>query len=427
MSITIFRDTEANAIFIEDSNGVQFLNSLQAFMVNPLDVVVSVKDLARGIEVFTGIPYDDFVDETAIQHGLTATDTTNNLNALFASGGGFAAPVITSSLSINTTENAGINYEMIAVGGVGYEWLNLPAGLVTVEGNIRKLIGSIATDGVYTPTMTAVNFFGADTETLTITVSNPPYSNSKSVKFNNNDYCDAAATTSNPFYRAANGSGSGDSWTVSGWFKGGTSSDSQQTIISFGGTDKDNEGRVWVYWDGNSSKEQLVLKYGSEDDWLRFTTPDNSMVDNTWVHFMVTYDGGTTGSNGGSINDYYSRFEIWIDGSSQTLTKENSNDGWDSSVKDEQFRMGEVVFGGKHMRNNDFVDEIAIWGSDQTANIALIYNSGVTHDLSSLATPPNHWWRMGDNDTFPDLLDNIGSLDFEMFNMTAGDIVNDTP
>ena len=89
--------------------------------------------------------------------------------------------------------------------------------------------------------------------------------------------------------------------------------------------------------------------------------------------------------------------------------------------------MGEVVFGGKHMRNNDFVDEIAIWGSDQTANIALIYNSGVTHNLSSLATPPDHWWRMGDNDAFPDLLDNIGSLDFEMFNMTAGDIVNDTP
>ena len=37
MSVTIYRDSEANAIFIEDSNGVQFLNSLQAFMLNPLD------------------------------------------------------------------------------------------------------------------------------------------------------------------------------------------------------------------------------------------------------------------------------------------------------------------------------------------------------------------------------------------------------
>ncbi len=427
MSVTIYRDSEANAIFIEDSNGVQFLNSLQAFMLNPLDVVVSIKDLAREIEVFTGIPFAEFIDETASQHGANATDTTNNLNALFASGGGFAAPVITSSLSINTTENVGINYEMIATGGVGYEWSNLPAGLVTADGNIRKLIGSIAVDGVYTPTMTAVNFFGSDTETLTITVSNPPYSNTKSVKFNNSDYCDATANTSNPFYRPTNGVGSIDAWTVSGWFKGGTSSDQNQTIISFGGTDKDNEGRVWIYWNGNSSKERLVLKYGSEDDWIKLETPDNAMVEGDWVHFIVTYDGGTTGIDGNDINDYYSRFAIWIDGVSQTLITSNNNDGWGSSIKDEQFRIGEVVFGSKHMRNNDFVDEISIWSSDQTANVAAIYNSGTTHDLSSLTTPPDNWWRMGDGDTFPDLQDNIGSLDFEMFNMTAGDIVNDTP
>ncbi|HHZ94899.1 MAG TPA: hypothetical protein EYN67_04915 [Flavobacteriales bacterium] len=237
----------------------------------------------------------------------------------------------------------------------------------------------------------------------------------------------ASALTSNPMYRAANGVGAGDAWTICGWFKGGTSSDTNQTIISYGGTDKDNEGRVWVYWDGNSSKEQLVLKFGSEDDWLRFTTPDNSMVDNTWVHFIITYDGGTTGSNGGSINDYYSRFEIWLDGVSQTLNKENSNDGWDSSIKDEQFRIGEVVFGGEHMRNNDKVDEVAIWSSDQTANVAAIYNTGTPHDLSLLTTAPDNWWRMGDGDTFPTITDQISTLDFTMFNMTVGDIVNDTP
>jgi hypothetical protein len=34
---------------------------------------------------------------------------------------------------------------------------------------------------------------------------------------------------------------------------------------------------------------------------------------------------------------------------------------------------------------------------------------------------------MGDDDTLPTLTDNIGTLDFTMTNMTAGDIVNDTP
>jgi len=427
MSIIIYRDSAANAIFIEDANGVQFLNSVQAYLVNPLDVVVSIKDLARDIDIFTGIPFAEFINDSAVAYGATAPLTVNALNAVFTGSGGDNAPIITSSLTVNTTENVTINYEMVATGGVGYEWTNLPAGVVTVEGNVRKIVGSIAADGVYTPTMTAVNYFGSDTETLTITVSNPPYSNTKSINFNNNDYMNASALTSNPMYRAANGTGSGDAWTICGWFKGGTSSDTNQTIISYGGTDEDNEGRVWVYWDGNSSKEQLVLKFGSEDDWLRFTTPDNSMVDNTWVHFIITYDGGTTGSNGGSINDYYSRFEIWLDGVSQTLTKENSNDGWDSSIKDEQFRIGEVVFGGEHMRNNDKVDEVAIWSSDQTANVAAIYNTGTPHDLSALTTAPDNWWRMGDGDTFPTIEDQISTLDFTMFNMTVGDIVNDTP
>lgn len=427
MSIIIYRDSEANAIFVEDANGVQFLNSLQAYLINPLDVVVSIKDLARDIDIFTGIPFAEFVNDSAVAYGATAPLAVNALNAVFTGSGSDIPPVITSTLTINTTENVAINYELIATGGVGYEWSNLPAGLVTVEGNVRKLVGSIAVDGVYTPTMKAVNYFGNDTETLTITVSNPPYSNTKSINFNNNDYMDASALTSNPMYRAANGTGSSDAWTICGWFKGGTSSDSNQTIISYGGTDKDNEGRVWVYWNGNSSKEQLVLKFGSEDDWLRFTTPDNSLVDNTWVHFIITYDGGTTGSNGANINDYYSRFEIWLDGVSQTLNKENSNDGWDSSIKDEQFRIGEVVYGGKHMRNNDKVDEIAIWSSDQTANVAAIYNGGTTHDLSSLTTAPDNWWRMGDGDTFPTITDQISTLDFTMFNMTVGDIVNDTP
>ena len=427
MSIIIFRDEQANAIFVEDANGVQFLNSLQAILVNPSDTFLSVKDLARDIDIFTATPYAEFVDQSLVAYGSDASTTVNALNALFTGSGLNVPPVITSPLTVNTTENAVINYELTATGGVGYEWENLPVGLVTVEGNVRKLVGSIAADGVYTPTMKAVNYFGDDTETLTITVSNPPYSNTKSVNFNNNDYMNATANTNNPMYRAANGTGSGDAWTIAGWFKGGTSSDSNQTIISYGGTNKDDEGRVWVYWDGNSSKEQLVLKFGSEDEWLRFTTPDNSLVDNTWVHFIITYDGGTTGSNGGSINNYYSRFEIWLDGVSQTLNKENSNDGWDSSIKAEQFRIGEVVFGGKHMRNNDKVDEVAIWSSDQTVNVAAIYNSGTTHDLSALATPPDNWWRMGDADTFPTISDNIGPLDFTMFNMTVGDIVNDTP
>ena len=70
---------------------------------------------------------------------------------------------------------------------------------------------------------------------------------------------------------------------------------------------------------------------------------------------------------------------------------------------------------------------MAIWSSDQSANIADIYNSGVTHDLAILSNPPQHYWRMGDGDTFPLLEDAIGSLNATMVNMTVADIVSDVP
>ena len=42
-------------------------------------------------------------------------------------------------------------------------------------------------------------------------------------------------------------------------------------------------------------------------------------------------------------------------------------------------------------------DEYAVWDSDQSANIAEIYNGGIPGNLDSLA--PLGWWRMGDDDS----------------------------
>ena len=77
------------------------------------------------------------------------------------------------------------------------------------------------------------------------------------------------------------------------------------------------------------------------------------------------------------------------------------------------------------------IDEVAIWGTDQRANATAIYNSGVPFDLSTLAAPPTHWWRMGDDDSWSGsqwlLNDNIGSYDLGSINMELGDRVIDVP
>lgn len=90
-----------------------------------------------------------------------------------------------------------------------------------------------------------------------------------------------------------------------------------------------------------------------------------------WNHFMLVRD---------SSNDV----EAWVNGSSIGT----------SSVSGTR-RIGR--FGNATWENEAFggeMDEIALWGSDQSANVSTIYNSGAPTDLSGLS--PLSWWRMGD-------------------------------
>ena len=152
MTIKIFKDQNANAVFIENSNGVQFLNSLQATMDDPSDVKINITDISKDINIFTQVPFGDFVDQVGSSYGATANDVCNALNAEFSASGSSTGvpPTITSATTVNMTQGDTLNYELVATKGVGYEWSNLPSGVVNVEGNMRKLIGgSTLTAGTY--------------------------------------------------------------------------------------------------------------------------------------------------------------------------------------------------------------------------------------------------------------------------------------
>lgn len=426
MTIKIYKDAPANAIFIEDANGAQFLNSLQAAKENPSDTTINITDLAREIFVFYQTEFDQFVDESGSTYGANATEVCNALNAIFQTAGSASgAPVITSSTSVSLTVGDTLNYELTSTGGVGYEWDNLPTGVVNVEGNVRKLIGgSTLAAGTYTPTMRAVNYFGVDEETLTITVSNPPFSDTKSLNFVNLDYLSATASLLDATLgRSGNGAGSGDAWSIGLWFKPSTSS-SGQTIFYYGSSDVANSGFLEIRFVGGN--DRLRLRYGTNNNYLQLATPVDSLTAGTWQHILVTYDGGTTGSSSGDLSNYFSRFKLFIDGSEQTTSNNHSNYGYTGSISGQNLRVGRFDSTG-YMQSNCRVNELAVWNSDQSSNVAAIYNSGSTHDLSLLSSAPSHWWRMGDGDTYPTIEDNVGSADFTMNNMTAADIVSDTP
>ena len=432
MSIRVYREPVSGNVFIAFTGiGAVPVNACQA--VGEGDGTVSICNKAKEYQDGTNfyetfsVPFEDYEDDEGTSYGASEASVVNALNNVLQGTGGASgqAPVITSSLAVNINQGDALNYTLVATHGVGYRWDNLPDGVTVKEGDPRTLVGGTGlTAGTYNITAVASNYYGEDTETLSLGVSAPAFSNTRSVKFANNDFATATATTAHPMYRASNGSGSGDAWSVAMWVKGGTNGTDNQTLISFGGNDGTNEGRVQISFDGSTDRLRLV--YGTAYNYLRLVTGNNTLPHSTWKHVLVTYDGGTTGVASGSISSYYGRFAIYIDGALQSTTNSNNSYGFNGTIKAEQFRIARKAGGSNYSRDN-LIEEIALWASDESSNVSDIYNSGTTHDLTQLTSPPDHYWRMGDGDTFPTLTDNSGSLDLTLYNMTAADIVNDVP
>ena len=276
MSIVIYRNN--NAVFISDANGAQFLNNLQAFQDNPTDSTLSILDISKGIELFSDFLYSEFVDNNGNQWGTDGQTTTNNLNAMFTNTGGFLAPVITSSLTVALTQGDSLNYELTADNEpTEIEWdLSTVSGLAPNSGNRRFLIGGTnLASGTYSIPVDAINMKGRDSQTITLTVSTPPFSNTKSVLFNNQQFADLTANTSNPFYRLNQNSAT--AWSFSLWFKPINNNNQNQTILCFGGNDQNNEGRVHIRYKGNNSaRQRMSLFYGTNFNNLELQTPVGS-------------------------------------------------------------------------------------------------------------------------------------------------------
>ena len=424
-------DSDSFDFYIDSKDNTVIMSTGDYFPVNTIHAVLESSTLSITSIVGSKTYYSNInLSNVSIEgSAITGTDAEkiNSLNAIFQNTGTASgnAPSITSSLAVSLTQGETLNYELTADYGVGYEWdLSNVSGISTVEGNIRKLIGgSSLAVGTYNIPVKAINYNGEDSETIVLTVSTPPFSNTKSVQLNSSDYLGAnAALLDSTLGRSSNGSGSGDAWTISFWIKP-THTTSGRVVFYYGSNDTTNGGIIEIRMTGS---HKLRLQYGSANNNIRIMSP-NALANNVWQHITYTYDGGTTGASSGSINSYYSRFELFIDGVSQNTTSTNNNYGWSGALSGQNLRVGKLVSG--NTLTGEKVDEMAIWDSDQSANISDIYNSGNPFDLSTLTNEPKHWWRMGDGDTYPYLQDNGSEANcvFQMYNMTSADIVNDVP
>ena len=426
MTIKIFK--QENSIFVAHGTiGTWPIGCLTA--VGNQDGTVSVANGAKTSPdggVFyeiSNVAFGDFVDGNGDAHGADEASTVNALNALFSQSA-LTPPTITSSLTLAVSTSTPVNYELTGDGIVGVEWGGLPAGLAVSTLNRRVLTGQITTPGTYNIPVTVTNANGATSATV-VAVATSSFADTKSVRFNVNDYMEMSpAVTATD--RAGTGAGASDAWSVSCWFKGSTSSNASQTIWCFGSSPMNSQGSAWLFYTGKNN-ESLEFRYGSNSNRLIQQTASGTIPQNQWVHILVTYDGGTTGagSTGPEQAAYHGRFKIFIGGVQVATTNSNTTYGYTGTIVSTLSRLGRTPSG--QYNRGSLINEVAIWDSDQSSNVSDIYNGGVPHDLLLLTTPPNNWWRMGDGDTFPTIQDNIGSSDGTLNNMTAADIVSDAP
>lgn len=76
------------------------------------------------------------------------------------------------------------------------------------------------------------------------------------------------------------------------------------------------------------------------------------------------------------------------------------------------------------------IDEVSVWNKALSqAEVNELYNSGQPGNLLNHSALANlqSWWRMGDNDTFPTILDQKGSINGTMTNMASDDFEADVP
>jgi hypothetical protein len=156
------------------------------------------------------------------------------------------------------------------------------------------------------------------------------------------------------------------------------------------------------------------------DTTKRARTGTNLLSNNVWSHVLVCYDG--TLANGSKTKIFINGIDSTDSDSTTATSLVNANYPLNIGRRDQT----------PTYYYNGLMDELAMWsGADLRSESSAIYNSGVPFDLSTYSTVPNHYFRMGDNDTWGGsswtISDNTGSYNLTSTNMEEADRVTDIP
>ena len=236
--------------------------------------------------------------------------------------------------TVSVTEADVLNFQIISSDNIVNQfvevdapsWMSINQDSGILSGTAPAFLGTSADTIVVN--CKAGNAIGGTVE-FTVTVSvleDTSYTNTKSLNLDGStNWLQGNPINMTALERATNGDG--NAWTISMWVKPNNNT-SNQTLLVYGAGDDYNGGAITIKQSGGTS---LVFNYGTVYNNI-ILVAGNSFVANTWQHVMITFDGGTTGSVPADSSDYYSRFDIYIDGVLKSNVGVASNSGYDGAI-----------------------------------------------------------------------------------------------
>ena len=192
----------------------------------------------------------------------------------------------------------------------------------------------------------------------------------------------------------------GSALTVSAWVK--PTNSVNQVIASKNNSSTD--GFVLMLSSGVPTKARFFIYIGGALKDLQGTT---TITHDVWSHILAVNDG--------------TDLKLYVNG---VLDNTLSGGGGAIDSNTHNFVIGARADGTLPFDN--FMDEVAVWNSDQSANVASIYNSGVPTTITGAVAH----WKMGEQATFSTnwtVPDAVGSNNGTSANMTIEDRTGDAP
>ena len=207
-------------------------------------------------------------------------------------------------------------------------------------------------------------------------------------------------------------------WSIMLWAKTLAPTSAGTLIEKFTGgfgltLDHDSSGRVTINYQGGGTGNRIRVR----EDAAMFG------AEGAWRNIIITYDGS---SSAAGMRIYFDNTEAGRNVLNDTLTVNPDNLA--------EWAIGSSSTGGTP-RFSGFIDSVSIWSgvSLDANNRTALYTAAAKQDIRNnfgnytQSASLQNWWRMGDNDTYPIILDQKGGLNATMYNMTPGNFVKEVP